>query len=51
MSRPTVKPAFSIASEIRSSAARLCSSSGAKPPSSPRPVLRPFDFSSDLSEW
>ena len=36
--RRAVKPACSIASTIRSSAARLLGRSGAKPPSSPRPV-------------
>jgi hypothetical protein len=45
MSVPSVKPALPIASAMKSSAARLCSKSGAKPPSSPRPVERPFDFS------
>ena len=41
MSVPSVKPACSIASAIRSSAARLLGRLGAKPPSSPRPVDRP----------
>ena len=36
---------------MRSSASRLCGSAGAKPPSSPRPVERPFCFSTDFSAW
>ena len=51
MSVPSVKPAFSIASEMKSSAARLCAKSGAKPPSSPRPVERPLAFSRLFSAW
>ena len=48
---PSLKPADLIASAIRSSAARLLGSSGAKPPSSPTPVARPFFFSTALSAW
>ena len=51
MSLPSVRPAAATASAIRSSAARLLSRLGAKPPSSPRPVERPFFFSTDLSAW
>ena len=48
---PGVKPALPIASTIRSSAARLCSRSGAKPPSSPTPVVSPCCLSTDFSAW
>jgi hypothetical protein len=50
-SLPGTKPAFSIATRMRSSAARFDSRFGAKPPSSPRPVDRPLLFSTDLREW
>ena len=48
---PGLKPAASMAEQIRSSAALVPATSGAKPPSSPRPVLRPFFLSTDFSEW
>ena len=51
MSVPGVKPALPIASTMKSSAARFDAKSGAKPPSSPRPVDRPFDFSRLFSAW
>ena len=51
MSVPSFCPDASTASAIRSSAARLESRLGAKPPSSPRPVESPFFFSTDLSAW
>ena len=40
-----------MADRIRSSAALVPATSGANPPSSPRPVDRPFFFSTDFSEW
>ena len=45
---PSVYPAACTASAIRSSAAALAGRFGAKPPSSPRPVDRPFFFSTRL---
>ena len=51
MSTPSFCPEASTASAIRSSAARLESRFGAKPPSSPSPVDRPFFFNTDLSAW
>ena len=51
MSRPELKPALLIASEIRSSAALLDAAAGANPPSSPSAVEKPAFFSTDLSEW
>ena len=51
MSLPSLSPAAFTASAIRSSAARLLSRLGAKPPSSPSPVARPFFFSTALSAW
>jgi hypothetical protein len=51
MSRPSVSPVAETASAIRSSAARFDARSGAKPPSSPSPVARPFFFSTDFSAW
>ncbi len=51
MSVPSVRPAAETASAIRSSAARLLSRFGAKPPSSPSPVASPFCFSTDFSAW
>ena len=40
-----------MAELIRSSAALVPAMSGAKPPSSPRPVARPCFLSTDFSEW
>ena len=50
-SLPAEKPAVPIASRMKSSAARAPGRSGAKPPSSPRPVDWPFFFRPDLSAW
>ncbi len=50
-SAPGLKPADSMAWLIRSSAAVVPATSGANPPSSPRPVLSPRFFSTDLSAW
>src|SRR3989338_10195639 len=40
-----------MAFDMNSSASRVVLSGGAKPPSSPTPVLNPFFFKSDLSWW
>ncbi|MNN48535.1 hypothetical protein D3C81_1630170 [compost metagenome] len=40
-----------MASRMVSSASTLLRKSGAKPPSSPTAVLRPWPFSTDLSAW
>ncbi len=46
-----MRPADSMARQIRSSAAVVPATSGAKPPSSPRPVDSPSFFSTDFSAW
>ncbi|CNV28725.1 Uncharacterised protein [Mycobacterium tuberculosis] len=50
-SAPGRKPADSMARLIRSNAAVVPATSGAKPPSSPRPVDSPSFFRTDLSAW
>ena len=50
MSLPSVRPVASTARPISSNAARLFGRSGAKPPSSPKPVAKPSDFNTDFSE-
>lgn len=44
ISFPATKPAFSIASKITSTASSFDLKSGAKPPSSPTAVFKPFEF-------
>ena len=45
---PTLNPAPSIATKIKSRAARLLSKFGANPPSSPMLVASPFFLSTDF---